>query len=95
MKYLWKQCTTSGASPLRAWDRGRQNTLRRYGCEAECSDCEKDSDRYAALMRLVERKRSTAHLDVATSHIDAALAALKDIEQRLSKRVLERKVGGR
>ena len=56
MKYPWKQNTTGGASPLRAWDRGRQNTVRRYGCEGECGDCEKDRRRFLSLWRLVERR---------------------------------------
>ena len=57
MKYPWKQCTTSGASPLRSWERGRPNTLRRGGgCWGGCPDCDKEAERYVALWRLVERK---------------------------------------
>lgn len=58
MKYPWKQCTTSGANPLRDWTRGRQNTLLRWrgGGVCPCQGCTEDARRYAALMRLVERK---------------------------------------
>lgn len=73
VKILWKQCTTSGASPKRTWERGRQNTLRRYGCEDGCVECDQDSERFEALWRLVERKRRVAGMRRAIARARAAV----------------------